>query len=178
MKEKWESDASHPAEYHEVEAKYGRVYILRLNTGADAYQAIQQFAKDKNIRFGKIHASFMGGFQPAKMLVWAPDKQDPDNWHNESILTVHNMGMLSSMSGIIHPRIIDGREEPFPAIHMVIGGAWDVPTIGGHLAEGTIVKGVLEVFITELLGIDVLFPSTVLKDPLTHGAPENWYKEI
>ena len=40
------------------------------------------------------------------------------------------------MSGVIHPRIMKGKEEPFPAIHFVAGGAWDVPTIGGHLEEG------------------------------------------
>ena len=32
---------------------------------------------------------------------------------------------------------------------------------GGHLLEGTIVKGVVEVFITEILSIDVLYPEGV-----------------
>jgi predicted DNA-binding protein with PD1-like motif len=178
MSDKWESDASHEAEYHSVKARYGEVYILRLNTGADVYKAIQQFAKDKKIRFAKIHAAFMGGFEPIKLLVWAPDKQDPENWHNESIYTVHNQSMLLSMSGMIHLRKVNGEEEPFPAIHVVVGGGWNVPTVGGHLAEGTIVKGVLQVFITEILGINVLYPSIILKDPLAHGAPENWYKEV
>ena len=178
MKDSWESDASHQAEYHSLEARYGKVHILRLNTGADVYKAVQQFAKDKNIRFAKIHAAFMGGFEPIKLLIWSPDKQDPENWHSESIYTVHNLTMLLSMSGMIHPRKVEGGDEPFPAIHVVVGGGWNVPTVGGHLAEGSIVKGVVQVFITELLGIDVLYPSRVLKDPLTHGAPENWYKEI
>jgi len=175
MKEKWERDASEPTEYHVVEARRGREFILRLTTGADVYLAIQQFAKDHGIRFAKIHAAFMGGLQPARFLMWAPDTSDPGNWHNESAATIQNQSMILSMSGVIHPRIMKGQEEPFPAIHFVTGGAWDVPTIGGHLEEGTVVKGVLEVFITEILGIDVLLPSDY--DPESDVAPESWYKE-
>jgi len=175
LKDKWERDASHPAEYHAVEARRGREFILRMTTGADVYKAIQQFAKDKNIKFGKIHAAFMGGFQPATMLMWTPDTRDPNNWHNESMASFNNFSMLISMSGVIHTRMVKGRPEPFPAIHYVIGGAWDVPTVGGHLAEGTTVKGVVEVFITEILGIEELLPSSY--DPEKDTAPEEWYRE-
>ena len=176
MKEKWEQDASKPTDYHVVEARRGREFILRLTTGADVYLAIQQFAVDHGIRFAKIHAAFMGGLQPARFLMWAPDTGDPDNWHNEAVATIQNQSMILSMSGVIHPRIMKGEEEPFPAIHFVTGGAWDVPTIGGHLEEGTIVKGVLEIFITEILGIDVLLPSDY--DPESDVAPESWYKKV
>jgi predicted DNA-binding protein with PD1-like motif len=176
MKEKWECDASRPTEYHVVEARRGREFILRMTTGADVYLAIQQFAKDHGISFAKIHAAFMGGLQPARFLMWAPDTSDPSNWHNESSATIQNQSMILSMSGVIHPRIMKGQEEPFPAIHFVVGGAWDVPTMGGHLEEGTVVKGVLEVFITEILGIDVLLPSDY--DPESDVAPESWYKEV
>jgi predicted DNA-binding protein with PD1-like motif len=176
VKESWEKDAGKPNEYHSVEAKRGREFILRLTTGADVYLALQQFAIDHGIRFAKIHAAFMGGLKPAKFLVWAPDTQNPDNWHNESEVTIANQSMILSMSGVIHPRIMKGEEEPFPAIHFVTGGAWDVQCIGGHLNEGTIVKGVLEIFITEILGIDVLLPSDY--DPAAESAPESWYKEV
>ena len=175
MKEDWELDASKPTEYHCVEATRGREFILRLTTGADVYLAIQQFAKDKGIRFAKIHCAFMGGLQPAKMLMWSPDSHDPANWHNESVASFDNLSMILAMGGIIHPRIMKGKEEPFPAIHFVVGGAWNVPTVGGHLAEGTRVKGVCEVFITEILGIDVLLPSSY--DPSSDTAPESWYKQ-
>ena len=176
MKDSWEREATHPAEYHSVECTRGREFIIRLTTGADVYKALQQFAKDKGIRFGKIHAAFMGGFSPAQMLMWSPDTRDPENWHNESVASFSNLSMLVSMSGMIHTRIVDGKSEPFPAIHYVIGGAWDVPTVGGHLVEGSIVKGVVEVFITEILGIEELLPSSY--NPETDGAPEEWYKEV
>jgi predicted DNA-binding protein with PD1-like motif len=179
MPDKWEMDASHPTEYHVVETRRGREFIIRMTTGADVFLAIQKFAQDHDIRFAKIHAVFMGGLQPAKFLVWAPDTKDPENWHNESAMTVQNLSMLLSMSGIIHPRPVrGGGEEPFPAIHFVTGGAWDVPTIGGHLLEGSIVKGVVEVFITEILGIDVLYPTEKPIDPHADEFPENWYKEV
>ena len=176
MKDPWERDAQQPTEYHSVECERGREFIIRLTTGADVYKAIQQFAKDKNIKFGKIHAAFMGGFSPAKMYYWCPDPRDPENWHNESIASYDNLSMLISMSGMIHTRLVNGEPEPFPAIHYVVGGAWDVPTVGGHLAEGTKVKGCVEVFITEMLGIEELLPSDY--DPEKDGAPEEWYKEI
>lgn len=175
MKDKWERDASHPAEYHSVECTRGREFILRLTTGADVYAAIQQFAKDKGIMFGKIHAAFMGGFSPAKMFFWTPDTHDPENWHNESCASFNNLSMLISMSGMIHTRLEGGEPEPFPAIHYAIGGAWDVPTVGGHLVEGTTVKGVVEVFITEILGIEAILPSNY--DPEKDAAPEEWYRE-
>jgi predicted DNA-binding protein with PD1-like motif len=176
MKDLWERDAKKPTEYHSVECQRGREFIIRMTTGADVYKAIQQFAKDKEIKFGKIHAAFMGGFSPAKMYMWCPDPHDPKNWHNESCASFENLSMLVSMSGMIHTRLVDGKPEPFPAIHYVVGGAWDVPTVGGHLAEGNTVKGVVECFITEILGIEELLPSSY--DPETDGAPEEWYKEL
>ena len=176
MKDPWEKDAAHPTEYHSVECRRGREFIVRMTTGADVYKAIQRFAKDKGIRFGKIHAAFMGGFSPAKMYMWCPDPHDPSNWHNESAASFENLSMLVSMSGMIHTRLVGGEPEPFPAIHYVIGGAWDVPTVGGHLAEGTTVKGVVEVFITEILGIEELLPSGY--DSAKDGAPEEWYREV
>jgi len=178
MTYQWETDASHPAEYHNVEVQRGREFILRLTTGSDVFLALQQFARDHDIRFAKIHAAFMGGLQPARFLVWAPDTRDPDNWHHEEPRTLHNLSMILAMSGIIHPRPVQGGgEEPFPAIHFVTGGAWDAPTVGGHLVEGSIVKGVLEIFITEITGIDVIYPEAEVIDPHAEEFPENWYEE-
>lgn len=173
MTEAWIRDAQHPREYHAVQVHPGRESILRMTTGADAWLGIQQFAIDHEIRFAKLHAAFMGGFEPARFLVWAPDTTDPENWHHEEPMEIQNLSMLLSLSGIIHVREKDGKEEPFPAIHFVAGGAWNVPTIGGHLLEGSIVKGALEFFITEVEGIDVLYGPRFGND-----FPENWYREV
>jgi predicted DNA-binding protein with PD1-like motif len=177
MTEIWERDAATPDEYHCVEAIRGREFIIRLTTGADVFLAIQKFAIDNNITFAKIHAAFMGGLQPAKYLVWAPDTTDPDNWHKEAVATTANLSMVLAFGGMIHPRPgKDGKPEPFPAIHFVAGGAWDCPTFGGHLEQGSIVKGVLECFITEITGIETLSP--VERVYVDDEYPENWYKKI
>jgi predicted DNA-binding protein with PD1-like motif len=177
MKESWEIPASQPRQYHKVEAQRGREFILRMTTGTDAFLAIQQFAIDEKIRFAKLHAAFMGGFQPCCFAVWSPDNRDPSNWHNESAATVQNLSMILALGGVIHPRPTkDGGEEVFPAIHFVIGGGWDVPTIGGHLLEGSIVKGAFELFVTEILGIDVLYPTDWLNGTNRIAFPESWYQ--
>lgn len=172
----WEKEASHPAEYHCCEARRGREFILRLNTGADPVLAIQEFARENGIRFGKVHAAFMGGFAPAKFLIWAPDSSDPENWHHESVATLENLSMLLALGGMIGIRKNhEGEEEAFVAMHFVTGGAWDAPTTGGHLVEGTRVKGAMEFYVTEILGIEVLLPEM---DPyhIAHTFPENWYR--
>ena len=181
MPEKWEMDASSPSDYFSVEATRGREFIIRLTNGADVFKALQQFAKDKNIRFAKVHAAFMGGMQPTKFLVWTPDTKNPENWHNETEITIDNISMLLGLGGQISPRPVkggNGEEEPFPALHFVTGGSWNCPTIGGHMNEGTIVKGVLECYITEILGIDVLYPSNWRPVGFADEFPENWYKEV
>lgn len=173
----WEKDAQTPDEYHQVECKRGREFIIRLTTGADVFSALQKFAIDNEIQFAKIHAAFMGGLQPAKYLVWAPDHTDPNNWHREAIATTQNLSMILALGGMIHPRPgPDGKPEPFPAIHFAAGGAWDCATFGGHLEQGSIVKGVLECFITEIVGIENVAPvDRVYEDD---EYPENWYRSI
>jgi hypothetical protein len=56
----------------------------------------------------------------------------------------------------------------------VIGGGWNVPTVGGPIKPSTIVKGKCEFFITEILGTEVLGT----EDELDHAASENWYRAI
>jgi len=173
MTNNWMRDAKTPTEYHAVHVTPSREFILRMTTGADLWLGIQKFAVDHGIRFAKVHTAFMGGFQPARFLVWAPDTNDPRNWHHEEAMEVHNLTMILALGGVIHVRQVDGREEPFPAIHFVAGGAWNAPTVGGHLLRGSIVKGAFELFITELDGIDVLY------GPLEpNNFPENWYREL
>ena len=77
----WQLDATTPDEYHCCEMRRGREFLVRMMTGADPSLAIARFAKENNIRFGKVHATFMGGFQPCKYFVWIPDYKNPDNWH-------------------------------------------------------------------------------------------------
>lgn len=171
----WQKDASCETEYHFCEATRGREFIIRMNTGADPVLAIENFAKENNIRFGKVHATFMGAFAPCKYFVWAPDTVHPDNWHNEEVAVVQNLSMLAAIGGMIGQRPTkEGGEEPFVAMHFVAGGGWNVPTFSGHLVEGTRVSGCMQVFITELLDIEVLPPVDLFGESYTF--PENFYK--
>ena len=171
----WQQDARSPVDYHYCEATRGREFIFRLNTGGDPVLAIEEFARDKGIRFAKVHATFMGGFQPCKYLVWIPDYKDPENWHLEGEAVNTNLSMVTSIGGVIHPRP-DGKGgwEPCAAIHFVAGGGWDCPVLTGHLQPGTRVQGCFQVFITEMDDIDVLLP--VDEYDVNDDRPENFYQ--
>lgn len=172
----WQLDATKPDEYHAVQVTRGREFMLRMNTGADPVLAIQKFAKDNGIRFGKVHAAYMGGFKPCKYLIWAPDTAHPGNWHHEEIAEVQNLSMLTSIGGMIgeRPRRDGDGVEPFVALHFVAGAGWNVPTFTGHMVEGTIVSGCMQVFITELLDLEVEKPVDLYGISYTY--PENWYR--
>ena len=171
----WQQDAVNPDQYHCCEARRGREFIVRMMTGADPVLAIERFAREQGIRFGKVHATFMGGFQPCRYYVWIPDPQNPENWHLEGEAENKNLTMLCSIGGMIGQRPNEkGGEDTFVAMHFVAGGAWDTATLAGHLLEGTRVKGCMQVFVTELLDIDVLPPVDVFGEAYTH--PENFYK--
>ncbi len=164
-KQWWEQDA--PAGgYLAVEAKRGREFILRIVNDQDLIKVIKTFAKDKDIKIAKLHAAFMGGFQPARYLIWARDTKDPDNIMHEEIAELHNLSMMLSMSGIIQPSGEEGG-DPVVKIHFATGGGWDAPTVGGHIAEGSIVKGMFCCYITELVGLEFLHQVGV----------EDWFRE-
>ena len=175
MVDSWRVPAVEPTDYHKVEVREGRKFIVRLNTGADVNLALEKFARDHEIMFARVHCSFQGGFQPARVLFWTPDSKDPEKWDGETAAVVHNLCMGLQMSGVIRPRIYKGEDEPSAAIHFTIGGGWDVPTVGGHLDDGTIVKGVCSMFITELLGIKERIPASY--NPESDDSPPVWFIE-
>ena len=142
--------------YYFFEGKRGREFYLRLKDGVDLLEGIKQFVKDKKIRIAKIHAAFLGSFQPVKYEFWTPDTRDPKNWHNLSVANFGNINQILGINGVVHTRIIEGKEQTVVMIHGITGGGWDTPTVGGHFREGTIVKGGCGVFITELLGMEGL----------------------
>jgi predicted DNA-binding protein with PD1-like motif len=40
-------------------------------------------------------------------------------------------------------------------VHAIVGASWDVPTIGGHLLEGSLCTSGLELIVTEITGVEV-----------------------
>ncbi len=174
----WELPAQEPTDYFDVKAGRGREFLVRLPDGADPVKAIAKFAEDRKIRFGKVHAAWMGAFRPARYLVWTPDTTNPDNWHHESPAVLENLSMLLSCAGMIGvKKNFKGDEESFVALHFVSGGGWDTPTFGGHLFEGTKIAGVMAFYVTEITDIDVIPPSKI-EGMNEEYFPENWYQEI
>jgi predicted DNA-binding protein with PD1-like motif len=167
----WEDDPTSEG-FYAVEAKTGREFILRIQSGADVVPTIQKFAKKHNIKVAKIHAAYMGAFHPAKFSMYIPvvegegvTKKVVDFKTAPSI--EENLNQVLSMSGIIQPNPRGG--DPVVKIHFITGGAWDVPTTGGHLYPGSIAWGLIHVFITELLGLELID---------NKGQNEDWFKEI
>ena len=98
---------------------------------------------------------------------------NPENWYCEREAVCQNLTMISAVGGMIGVRP-DGKggEESFVAMHFVAGGAWDAPTICGHLNPGTLVKGAMQVYVTEILDMEVQYPADMKEgDPY----PENFY---
>lgn len=175
MTDPWRVPAEKPTDYHKVEVREGRKFIIRLNTGADVNLALAKFAEDHDIMYARIHCSFQAGYQPARVMFWTPNTVNPEKWDGETTATFNQLSMGMQMSGVIRPRIYKGKAKPSAAIHFTIGGGWDMPTVGGHLADGTIVKGVVSVFITELLGIKERIPACY--DPESEDRPPVWFIE-
>ena len=111
----WQLDATTPDEYHCCEMTRGREFLVRMMTGADPSLAIARFAKENNIRFGKVHATFMGGFQPCKYDKWTIDTVNPENWYCEREAVCQNLTMISAVGGMI-PRYI-----PSPTFRVCVG---------------------------------------------------------
>ncbi len=169
----WQRPSESILDHHICEMTRGREFIVRMMTGADPCLALADFAKRNNIRFARVHTSFMGGFQPLKYDIWTIDTVDPTNWYCEREVVCENLTMVASLSGMIGVRP-DGKggEESFVAMHFAAGGAWDTGTHTGHMNPGTRVKGALQVFVTELLDIEVQYPAD---HDLSNPFPENFY---
>lgn len=177
----WQRPAQDIGDYHACETTNGRQFIVRMNAGADPLVALANFAKKENIRFARIHTACHGSLQPTKYYTWIPGykdanryDQDLDNWNVEGAAVNHNIMMLCAVSGMISTRP-DGKggEEPFIAMHFINGGAWDSPVFGGHMLEGTRIKGCMQVFVTELLDIEKLVPVNTMGDDYKY--PGNFY---
>lgn len=175
--ENWQKNAETLDSYFCCEAVRGREYVLRLTTGADPVLAIAKFAHDNGIKYGKVHAPFMGAFSTTKYLMWAPNTEEPKNWHTEVIATCDHVCSICALGGMIgiRPKKLGG-EESFVAMHFVAGASWETAIFGGHLEVGTRVAGTFQLFVTELLNIEALKPVDLYNEEFTW--PQNWYKNI
>lgn len=173
----WQKDAKNSSDYHCCETKRGREFIIRLTTGADPVKAIARFAEEQGVRYGKVHAPFMGAFRKTRYLMWVPNTKNAQEWHCETVAESNSLSSICALGGMIGVRPTrEGGEESFVAMHFVVGASWDSAVFGGHLEEGTEVAGTFQVFVTELLDIEALKPDDLYDEEFTW--PQNWYKNI
>lgn len=175
----WQRDAENLDDYNICEARTGRKFLLRLNTGADPTLAIEKFAREHDVKYAVINTAYMGAFQPTHYYAWAPNNKDPENWHYEAEAHDEHLSMLTAIGGMISQRPTkEGGTETFAVMHFVAGGAWDHPTFSGHLLKGTRVKGVMACLITELLDIEVMQPVDIFDGVYAYSYPEAFYKNV
>ena len=171
----WQKDSIRKDSFFSCEARRGREFIIRLTTGADPVLAIAKFAEKNNVKYGKVHAPFMGAFRKTRYLMWVPNLANPEEWHSETIAENNHLSSICALGGMIGRRPTpEGGEEAFVAMHFVAGASWDSATFGGHLEMGTEVAGTFQVFVTELLDIEVLKPIDLYNEEYTW--PQNWYR--
>ena len=126
------------AKVRKLEAK--RVYMGKLDHGADLLEEITTICKDNAIRLGRVEA--IGAVQKAKIGFYPQDTKQYEFIEIDKEMEI--TGLIGNIS----------LKEGTPMVHAHINlGDEEGRVIGGHLAPGTIVFA-CEVIIQELAGED------------------------
>ncbi|MBU0574293.1 MAG: DNA-binding protein [Candidatus Margulisbacteria bacterium] len=126
-----------------IQPKHGRVFIGRLEHGADLLEQMNSFCRASNVRLGTINV--IGAVTCAKMGYYDQEMKTYTN-----CVELNQKLEISSCMGNIS--IKDG--EIFVHAHICLSD-FDGKTYGGHLMPGTHIFAA-EFFIQELLGPDLV----------------------
>lgn len=113
-----------------------RTFILVIDPGEEAFEAIRRFARAENINAASVTA--IGAFATATLAFFDLSTQD----YRE--IPVADQSEVLSLIGDI---TLDEKDMPNPHLHVVLGFA-DGSTKGGHFLKG-VVRPTLEVVIRE-----------------------------
>ncbi|MHB9155946.1 MAG: PPC domain-containing DNA-binding protein [Endomicrobiales bacterium] len=136
------------------EAKYGRVFVIRLEDGETVHEAIENFAREKGVRAGMLVV--LGGADEGSKLVVGPEEGRgvPVIPLEHTLYGVHEvMG-----TGTIFP---DAKGEPVLHLHIACGRY--AATATGCAFKGVKVWHMMEVVLLELLdtgAVRALDPAT------------------
>ena len=122
-------------------AKYGRVFILRLENGEIVHETIERFAREQSI--GAATAIVIGGADKGSRLVAGPE--DPDARPIRPLEHVLDNPHEVAGAGTIFP---NEKGEPVLHMHMMCGRGGATAT--GCVRRGVVVWKVLEVVLLEL----------------------------
>ncbi len=123
------------------ETKLGRVFIIRLEHGDIIHEAIENFAKEKNIKCAAL--IIVGGADRESSIVVGPenDKHRPINPMKFILDDAHEV----TGTGTLFPD-----ENGNPMLHMHIACGREEKTITGCIRTGVKTWNILEVILFEL----------------------------
>jgi len=121
-----------------IETTAQRVFIFRMNPGADLLDDMARFLAEKNIRFGT--ASIIGALDKAILGAYSFEECVYKKYTYEREMEIlHCTGNISMLDG-----------APFAHLHMVVSDI-EGKAFGGHVFSGCKVK-VAECIVTEFAG--------------------------
>jgi len=123
------------------EAKYGRVFVIRLEDGDILHECVEKFARNNDVRAGFLLA--VGGADKGSKLVVGPKEGRAEQINPmEYILDeVHEI----TGTGTLFPD-----EKGEPKLHMHIAGGRKDTTKTGCVRKGVKVWHILEIVLVEL----------------------------
>ncbi|MEJ2356347.1 MAG: DNA-binding protein [candidate division WOR-3 bacterium] len=124
------------------EAKYGRVFVIRLEDGDILHECIEKFARENDVKAGFLMA--VGGADKGSKLVVGPEEGRAENINPmEYILDeVHEI----TGTGTLFPD-----EKGEPKLHMHIACGRKDTTKTGCVRKGVKVWHILEIVLVELI---------------------------
>ena len=124
-----------------TEAKYGRIFVIRLEDGEILHECIERFARENNVEAGFLVV--VGGADKGSKLVVGPQEGRAK--------TLNPMEyVLKEVHEITGTGTIFMNEKGEPKLHMHIAGGRKDTTKTGCVRKGLKVWHVLEVILLEL----------------------------
>jgi predicted DNA-binding protein with PD1-like motif len=123
------------------EAKYGRIFVIRLEDGDILHECIEEFARENNVRAGLLIA--VGGADRGSKLVVGPEEG-----RAESVNPMEYI--LSEVHEITGTGTIFMNEKGEPKLHMHVASGRKDTTKTGCVRKGLKVWHVMEIILVEL----------------------------
>jgi predicted DNA-binding protein with PD1-like motif len=124
------------------EAKYGRVFIIRLEDGDILHECIEKFARENNVKAGFLIA--VGGADKGSKLVVGPEEG-----RAESIKPLEYM--LDGVHEITGSGTVFMDEQGEPKLHMHVAGGRKENAKVGCVRKGLKVWHILEIVLVEFI---------------------------
>jgi predicted DNA-binding protein with PD1-like motif len=126
-----------------AEAKYGRIFVIRLEDGEILHECIERFARENNVKAGFLVV--VGGADKGSKLIVGPREGRAKNLDPMEYV-------LKEVHEITGTGTIFKNEKGEPKLHMHIAGGRKDTTKTGCVRRGLKVWHVLEVILVELKG--------------------------